>query len=255
MFMSLKESILLYSDPYSSFLEHFKDDKSYSLIDDAKYINTFLLDVNKGTFDHERLYNDLMDEFNIGMKTDFIKEDDYRSVFNQYSQVKDVYDDEFMDDEDNIINTKSGKVEPEKQGKLKFIINFIKKVISLKAEDLEATNKLRYKALRMALGLLVIGGSLLLPGGLLMNLVKAMVAGAVAAYSAARLSKLQDMLETQVERLEARMEEEDDPRIKAELSFAIKGINKELKKVDKRRTQLSNMKKVRRKNKSDNQDW
>ena len=88
-----------------------------------------------------------------------------------------------------------------------------------------------------------------------MNLVKAMVAGAVVAYSAARLSKLQDMLETQVERLEARMEEEDDPRIKAELSFTIKGINKELKKVDKRRTQLSNMKKVRRKNKSDNQDW
>lgn len=255
MFMSLRESILLYSDPYSSFLEHFKDDKSYSLIDDAKYINTFLLDVNKGAFDHERLYNDLMDEFNIGMKTDFIKEDDYRSVFNQYSQVKDVYDDEFMDDEDNIINAKSGKVEPEKQGKLKFIINFIKKVISLKAEDLEATNKLRYKALRMALGLLVIGGSLLLPGGLVMNLVKVIVASSVATYSATRLSKLQDMLETKVERLEARMEEEDDPRIKAELSFTIKGINKELMKVDKRRTQLSNMKKVRRKNKSGNQDW
>ena len=51
------------------------------------------------------------------------------------------------------------------------------------------------------------------------------------------------------------MEEEDDPRIKAELSFTIKGINKELKKVGKRRTQLSNMKKVGRKNKSDNQDW
>ena len=152
----------------------------------------------------------------------------------------------------NVISNEKKALSGGKKAKLNFILNFIKKAISLKAEDLEATNNIRFKALRMALGLLVVGGTILIPGGLVVNLFKVIVVSAVGAYSAVRLSKLQDMLETQVERLEARMEEEDDPRIKAEIGFAVKGMNKELKKIGKRREQL---KKIGKGKNSDKEDW
>lgn len=253
MYSTLKETILLSNDPYSSFLEHFKNN-DYSIMDDAKYLNDFLTDSKKVMLSSEKLYSDLRDEYNIRNKMNLIKEGNAISVFNQANMY---YKDDFEDEDEDDIFTDSvhRKVDDEKKGKLKFILDFIKKTISLSAEDLEATNKLRFKALRMALGLFIIGGTLLMPGGLLMNLVKVIVVSSVAVYSAARLSKLQDMLETQVERLEARMEEEDDPKVKAELSFAIKGINKELKKVEKRREQMAKAKRVGRKDKSDKEDW
>ena len=215
-------------------------------MDDAKYLNDFLTDSKKVMLSSEKLYSDLRDEYNIRNKMNLIKEGNAISVFNQANSY---YKDDFEGEDDDDIFTDSvhRKVDEEKKGKLKFILDFIKKTISLSAEDLEATNKLRF--------LFIIGGTLLMPGGLLMNLVKVIVVSSVAVYSAARLSKLQDMLETQVERLEARMEEEDDPKVKAELSFAIKGINKELKKVEKRREQMAKAKNIGRKNKSDKEDW
>ena len=251
MYSTLKETILLSNDPYSSFLEHFKNN-DYNIMDDAKYLNDFLTDSKKVMLSSERLYSDLKDEYNIRNKMNLIKEGNAISVFNQANMY---YKDDFEDDDDIFADSTHRKVDSEKKGKLKFILDFIKKTISLSAEDLEATNKLRFKALRMGLGLFIIGGTLLMPGGLLMNLVKVIVVSSVAVYSAARLSKLQDMLETQVERLEARMEEEDDPKVKAELSFAIKGINKELKKVEKRQEQMAKAKRIGRKNKSDKEDW
>ena len=221
MYTTLKETILLSNDPYSSFLEHFKNN-DYSIMDDAKYLNDFLTDSKKVMLSSEKLYSDLRDEYNIRNKMNLIKEGNAISVFNQANSY---YKDDFEGEDDDDIFTDSvhRKVDEEKKGKLKFILDFIKKTISLSAEDLEATNKLRFKALRMALGLFIIGGTLLMPGGLLMNL--------------------------------ARMEEEDDPKVKAELSFAIKGINKELKKVERRREQMTKAKNIGRKNKSDKEDW
>ena len=251
MYISLSESMLMTSNPYRSFVEHFSKD-DYNLIDDAKYLSEFIVNDVNLVSDCNQLILDFSKEFNIksGFNSVF-KEDTDTRVF---AKVNSIYHDDFEDDESNIFD-KAGKVEGEKKSKLNFILSFIKKVISLKGEDLEATNKLRFKALRMALGLLIIGGTLLMPGGLLMNLVKVIVISSVAAYSLVRLSKVQDMLETQVERLDARIEEEDDPKVKADLMFAVKGIRKELTRVTNRRKKLASLKRAGRKDNSDSQDW
>lgn len=252
MYTSIRETLYLYSDPYSSFLEHFKNN-DYSIMDDARYLNDFLQNTRETLLDHEKLFNDFKDEFNIHSRINLIKENVESDATKVFKKANLYYQDEFEGvSRKNVIGNEKKALSGGKKAKLNFILNFIKKAISLKAEDLEATNNIRFKALRMALGLLVVGGTMLIPGGLIVNLFKVIVVSAVGAYSAVRLSKLQDMLETQVERLEARMEEEDDPRIKAEIGFAVKGMNKELKKIGKRREQL---KKIGKGKNSDKEDW
>ena len=126
----------------------------------------------------------------------------------------------------------------------KKIKNLLTRAISLKSENVEKTLGFQYTVLRIAIAAFIIAGAVIIPAGLITKLISVIVAStAVDNYTMSRAVRTVKVLENQLDALDDRIDDEDDPAKLREL----KNLRSDVEaKIEETRIKIDNNKKAKK---------
>ena len=238
------------------FFSHFNSE--HTIKEDVEFMTNYLASLyeeyEKGNDGNVLLENDLnffLEELDVD---DFYDAEDRKELSSASKDLERAEDKiKKLDDDKEVKKSDSEyKEEVSKKDKAKKVLiksakkikNLLTRAISLKSENVEKTLGFQYTVLRIAIAAFVIAGAVVIPEGLITKLISVIVATtAVDNYTMSRAVRTVKVLENQLDALDDRIDDEDDPAKLREL----KNLRSDVEaKIEETRIKIDNNKKAKK---------
>lgn len=192
--------------------------------------------------------------FTVNFFSNLIKEDDHTKVVQSksFTKIEDEID-EFVGTNNKMVRevrkakndkTKLAKARSSLKKNSGQMVKLVNRTMSLKNDDISKSLSLKHKILRIGISALVVGGAMAFPVTIIGKITTGLVLTVAAdKYNTSRANRTLGVLEAQMDYLQEKMEETDDPEDRKDFNMAYKELKSAHKEISNGLKKYSNLKK------------